>query len=482
VTFTLGTTSSAVGDIVAFSGVDTTGGVKQDGTAGGPFDVAPVAILAQTSSGISAVGASTLTTVSANAAVLMCGMAGGTVTWANTGNWMIATGPQNLTEIADNHQATAGSVGVAWATKAAAGATGAGAVTLSGTARNGGILLALRPASGTPKWSGAIATFKPQPAALSGTLALGGTTAGDYTLAGAGGAATILALQLTVTAVSATKVYDGTLAAAGTPVLTPALATGDTTTALGQVFETKDAGEGNKVIVPNITIDDGNGGANYAVTPVNFPSGTIHKAAASITLGNLAQTYDGSPKAASASTVPIAPAVDLSYAGAASAPSAAASYAVGASANDLNYAGSTSGTLVIAAETIVAWRSGHFTADEITAGLAADAADADGDGLTNLTEYTLGSDPRAFTSQPLVLTRAADDSLNLTFVARRAAGAGYAGTTRKYVVESTADLTHPAAWQGVAGFTDIVGDDQTITVPVPGGQPGRFCRLNVRLE
>ncbi|MEI6656861.1 MAG: hypothetical protein WCP45_19000, partial [Verrucomicrobiota bacterium] len=196
--FALGTTTTAVGDIVAFTNVDATGGVKQDGTAGGPFDVTPVAMKTNTS-GSTAVAADALTTVTANAAVIMCGMAGGTAAWATTGNWTIATGPQTLTEIADNHQTTAGSVGVAWATKAAAGPTGAGAVTLSVTQRNGGILLALRPAPATPQWSGAVATFKPQVAALSGSLVLGGTSASNYTLAGASGSVTINPLPVTVT-------------------------------------------------------------------------------------------------------------------------------------------------------------------------------------------------------------------------------------------------------------------------------------------
>ncbi len=61
---------------------------------------------------------------------------------------------------------------------------------------------------------------------------------------------------------------------------------------------------------------------------------------------------------------------------------------------------------------IAIWRTSHFTPEEITDGLAADGADADGDGFTNRAEYTLGTDPRAFTPQPLVLTPAAGNQLH----------------------------------------------------------------------
>ena len=476
-TFPLGTTTTAVGDIVAFANVNATGGVKQDGTAGGPFDVTPVAMTVNTS-GSAAVTAATLTTVTANAAVIMCGMAGGTSTWSA---WS-CTSPGALTEIADHHQTTAGSVGVAWATKASAGATGGAGATLSVTQRNGGILLALRPALLTPQWSGAVATFKPQAAALSGSLVLGGTSAANYTLAGASGSATINPLPLTLTAVMASKTYDGTTSASGTPVLSPALVGTDSTTALGQVYQTKEAGEGSKVLVPTISISDGNGGANYALTPVNFLTGSIFKALATVTLHNLAQIYDGSPKAASATTVPAGLGVDFTYDASAAAPSAVGTYAVVATVNDVNYTGSASDTLVIGSEPIVAWRRGHFTVDEIAAGMAADAADADGDGLTNLTEYTLGTDPRAFTPALLVPSRAADNSLRLTFLARRAAGAGYDGLTRKYSVEASNDPGQAAPWQALPDCSDVAGDDLPHVVPLTGSPRWQFYRLNVRLE
>ena len=70
--------------------------------------------------------------------------------------------------------------------------------------------------------------------------------------------------------------------------------------------------------------------------------------AASVTLGSLAQTYNGTPKPATATTVPANLTVNFTYDGSASPPTAAGSYAVVATVNDANYAGSASGTLTIA--------------------------------------------------------------------------------------------------------------------------------------
>jgi hypothetical protein len=96
-----------------------------------------------------------------------------------------------------------------------------------------------------------------------------------------------------VTAVNSAKIYDGTISSAGTPTLNPSLAPGDTTTTLSQSFESATAGTNNKIIIPAITLNDGNNGANYAVTLVNFTSATIHKAPQTITFDALADAVTG---------------------------------------------------------------------------------------------------------------------------------------------------------------------------------------------
>jgi hypothetical protein len=302
-----------------------------------------------------------------------------------------------------------------------------------------------------------------KPVAVSG-MTLAGAQAGNYTLTQpAGLTANVTPLPLTVAALSATKTYDGTTSAAGTPNLTPPLAAGDTTSDLAQAYLDENAGEGDKVVIPNITIDDGNGGANYAVTLLRSNTGTIHKAVATVALDNLAHAYDGTPKAATASTDPAGLAVDLTYDGSPAAPSAAGTYAVVASVTEANYTGMASATLVIAADAFASWRASHFTPEEIAAGLAANDADPDGDGRHNLAEFAFDGDPRNAASSGWFVTRlAAGDAdagapeLAYTCATRR--GAVFSANPNNaqqsllidglvYTIEASSTLT--GAWDGV---------------------------------
>lgn len=95
---------------------------------------------------------------------------------------------------------------------------------------------------------------------------------------------------------------------------------------------------------------------SYAVVatiadPIYLGSATgtlvIGKADAVVTLGNFSQTYDGSPKAVSLSTVPAGLPVVVTYDGSATVPTDAGSYAAVAVVSNPNYTGSASGTLVI---------------------------------------------------------------------------------------------------------------------------------------
>jgi carbonic anhydrase/acetyltransferase-like protein (isoleucine patch superfamily) len=287
-------------------------------------------------------------------------------------------------------------------------------------------------------------------------------------------------LPVTVMAVVSTKTYDGTTTATGTPSLVPQLVEGDSVTLLNQRFLTKDSGVGNRVIVPSITIDDGNGGSNYAVTLQNFTGGTIFPAPAAITLGDLEHTHDGTPKAASASTDPAGLAVEFTYDSVPTPPVAPGSYSVVATIADSNHTGSTSGTLVIVENAMSAWRSSHFTAGEIAAGLAADDRDPDGDGATNLAEFAFNGDPRNGSSRGLLFRRMSDgpddDSapeLEFTCAVRR--GAGFSSSAENsrisllidgilYRVEGSLTMTDP--WDGV--ISDLGASD---TAPVGSGLP-----------
>lgn len=75
---------------------------------------------------------------------------------------------------------------------------------------------------------------------------------------------------------------------------------------------------------------------------------TVAKMEASLELGSLAQTYDGTRRHATAATVPDELAVDFTYDGRSAAPTAIGSYAVVATVHDANFAGSATGTLIVA--------------------------------------------------------------------------------------------------------------------------------------
>ena len=73
----------------------------------------------------------------------------------------------------------------------------------------------------------------------------------------------------------------------------------------------------------------------------------ISKGVASVSLGNLAQTYTGNARAVTAVTTPSGLAVNFTYNGSATPPTAAGNYTVVGTINDLNYTGNSTGTLVI---------------------------------------------------------------------------------------------------------------------------------------
>jgi endo-1,4-beta-xylanase len=80
---------------------------------------------------------------------------------------------------------------------------------------------------------------------------------------------------------------------------------------------------------------------------------TVHKAAGVVTLFDLRQIYDGTPRAVSVTTSPAGLTVDVTYNGSAAPPSAPGSYAVIATIIDANYTGSAAGTLIITTTVLV---------------------------------------------------------------------------------------------------------------------------------
>jgi cyclophilin family peptidyl-prolyl cis-trans isomerase len=77
----------------------------------------------------------------------------------------------------------------------------------------------------------------------------------------------------------------------------------------------------------------------------------ISKATATVSLGSLAQTYDGAAKAATATTTPARLAMSYTYNGSAIAPTYVGKYAVVGTIDDINYQGRATGNLVISKAT-----------------------------------------------------------------------------------------------------------------------------------
>jgi autotransporter-associated beta strand protein len=116
--------------------------------------------------------------------------------------------------------------------------------------------------------------------------------------------------------------------------------TGSTTAALAHTAITMTGFDGSYTV--QITDLAGN------ITTSNTAAIVVNKAPATVTIAGLSQTYDGTAKSASATTVPSGLTVAFTYDGSTTAPTGAGSYAVVATVNDTNYAGTASGTLVIA--------------------------------------------------------------------------------------------------------------------------------------
>jgi autotransporter-associated beta strand protein len=168
------------------------------------------------------------------------------------------------------------------------------------------------------------------------TLGAGGNL---YRITYAGGTGNDIVLTVIVpTAITLdglTQTYDGT----------PRVVTANTTPAGIPVSITYD-GNANAPI---------NAGSYAVVATTNDPGYVgrstgilvVAPAPATLTLGNLTQIYDGSPRFVTAATIPADLDVSITYAGNATAPTDAGSYAVVATVNHPNYVGRATATLVV---------------------------------------------------------------------------------------------------------------------------------------
>jgi len=122
------------------------------------------------------------------------------------------------------------------------------------------------------------------------------------------------------------------------------------------------------------------------------------------------------------------------------------------------------------------WRLQWFGTTSAT-GNAADTADPDGDGVSNLLEFAIGTDPTHTTAAPGQITH---NGSNLVFAYQRADGAMTDGVS--FIVEWS-DSLQSNSWSSVGVSETILSDNGTLqqvqaTLP-DGGQAQRFVRLRV---
>jgi len=365
-----------------------------------------------------------------------------------------------------------------------------------GTASSGGTL------SPSVPWSGCIATFKTLPAI---TLTLGGSAAANYTLIGSSGAVTITAKALTLGGLAANnRTYDGTATATLTgsvalqPAETPGAGTssdglaytGDTVSVSGTaaaVFADKHVAFDKPVTVTGYALVGAQAG-NYSATQPAGLSAYIVPRPITVTAVSATKIYDGTTTAAGLPTLepPLAAgdttdilaqefqdnsvAIDKTI-----TPLLAINDGNGGANYGLSVVNDYTGTITPAAAIdFTFWRKAHFTAAEQSAGLADATADPDGDGLSNLAEYALGTDPHQFTPPPASSRDASGFSLIFTRPANL--------PDVIYFAESSAGLSN---WSPVPLEVLVTGAVEIVRAryPIITGTPShRFLRLRFELK
>lgn len=138
------------------------------------------------------------------------------------------------------------------------------------------------------------------------------------------------------------------------------------------------------------------GDSHWRPAPNQTNTFFVEKARAGVALGSLSRIHDGAPKEATVATDPEGLAVNVTYDGAANAPSATGSYEVVAAVVEPLYAGGATGILIIAEATLTnrfeAWLEQTHGLDPED-GRYAPEADDDRDGMTTWQEFMADTDP-----------------------------------------------------------------------------------------
>ena len=127
------------------------------------------------------------------------------------------------------------------------------------------------------------------------------------------------------------------------------------------------------------------------------------------------------------------------------------------------------------------WQNSQFTLQELAnPSISGPTADPDGDGLTNDQEYLFGLPPKVGNPSPSPAIALSGNQITLSFTAMIATGPGYAGLTRRYTLESSSALGSQT-WTPIPGYSNIAGNNQTVTYTAATTGPPKFFRLSVRV-
>jgi uncharacterized protein YfiM (DUF2279 family) len=300
------------------------------------------------------------------------------------------------------------------------------------------------------------------------------TGAGSYAVVGTindanyqGGATNTLVISKASSAIALgdlSQTYDGTAKAATATTTPGGLAVSFTYNGSATV----PTGAGSYTVIGMINDANYQGSATGTLV--------IGQATATISLGSLSQNYDGSAKAATATTTPSGLAVNLTYNGSATIPTAAGTYTVVATINDANYQGGATGTLMINTMMLTVTNlpaldkvydgSTNATLDASHAGLA---GMLNGDDVTLVTSNAVAyfADKNVGTDKPVTVTGLALDGVaaaNYTLAdpTNVTANVTAAGLTVGGVaaVSKVYDATTNAELNGTAILNDVVSGDE----------------------
>ena len=124
------------------------------------------------------------------------------------------------------------------------------------------------------------------------------------------------------------------------------------------------------------------------------------------------------------------------------------------------------------------WAAQNFGANWTNPAYTDDQLDNDGDGLKNLSEYAVGTNPNSGNAVPIVADKehiAAADYLRMSVVKNPNA------TELQYIIEATSTLTDPLSWSSAGLVTEVSTATQLVVRDNQPISPGirRFMRLRI---